>query len=233
MQACPPSTWYWLSKTARRNRTALSAAGVVAVAVALGTAATLWQASAARADRERANKAENDRIQADAVAAAKLKAQEDILIAERRQNALDRAIEAAFNGDLEKTRKAIIAAQQVGVDAHQVYWLNGLVHFQRGDHEAAIKEFHASLELKKTAAALGMLARAEMSAALSGSQGLEGFFRARAELNTVTPVSPEDYMCRGFAHPLANVPRSIADLNEAIRQRDTPIARAFGPLPSI
>src|SRR5215468_7439992 len=61
VEARPPSAWYRLRKAARRNRMALTVAGVVAATVVLGTGATLWQASVARADRLRAEKAEQDR----------------------------------------------------------------------------------------------------------------------------------------------------------------------------
>ena len=44
VQACPPSTWYRLSKYARRNRTALATAAVVAAALVAGTAVSTWQA---------------------------------------------------------------------------------------------------------------------------------------------------------------------------------------------
>src|SRR5262249_17774642 len=72
VEARPPSAWYRLRKAARRNRAALTVGGVVAAAVVLGTAATLWQASVAREHRAMAAKAEQDRIEADAIAAAEL-----------------------------------------------------------------------------------------------------------------------------------------------------------------
>jgi tetratricopeptide (TPR) repeat protein len=183
----------------------------------------VWQASLARADRQRAEKAENDWIEA----AARLKKEEDERLAERRQYALDRAIEAAFGGDLEKARKVILAAQKAGVEAHQVYWLNGLVHYQRGKYEEAIKEFEASLELKRTAAALGMLARARLAAILFTTENFEGVEKASAQLHSVTPVTPEDYMCRGLGTSSFNSAQSIADLDRAIELRDTPLAHAF------
>src|SRR6266545_4308887 len=42
--ACPPSTWYRFRKFARRNRTTLAMAAVVATALLLGIVATAWQA---------------------------------------------------------------------------------------------------------------------------------------------------------------------------------------------
>src|SRR5262249_18096971 len=130
VEARPPSATYRLQKFLRRNRAAVLTTAIVAVAVVLGAAISVWQVV-------RAQNAEAT------------------LVAERRQYALERATEAAFSGDLAKARKAIIAAQKAGVEAHQVYWLQGLVHFQRGKFSDARKEFEASLEIKRTAAAMG------------------------------------------------------------------------------
>jgi hypothetical protein len=96
-----------------------------------------------------------------------------------------------------------------------------VVHFQRGKIGDAIKEFETSLELKKTAAALGMLVRAYLAL-----PDLERHDKVRAELRTVPPVTPEDYMCRGFALTFDRA-QSIADLDKAIEMRDSPLARAF------
>src|SRR5262249_46023808 len=86
VEARPPSTWYRACKMTRRHRTALSVAGVVAAMLVLGTGVILWQA-----------KLHNEAIEY-----------------ERRQYALDRAIEAAFSSDLENARKAIVAAETAG-----------------------------------------------------------------------------------------------------------------------
>jgi serine/threonine protein kinase len=48
VQACPPSAWYRLSKTARRNRAALVTLALVASALVLGTAVSTRQAVRAR-----------------------------------------------------------------------------------------------------------------------------------------------------------------------------------------
>jgi tetratricopeptide (TPR) repeat protein len=197
-------------------------AGVVAAALVVGTAATLWQASIAAAEGERARLAEEDRLAQQARDQEAIRQRDAALLAERRQNALERATEAAFSGDLDKARKAIVAAQKAGVGADQVYWLQGVVHFQRGKFDDAIKEFEASLELKKTAAALGMLVRTYLAV-----PNFERHDMLRAELRTIKPVTPEDYMCRGFALTFDASAQTIADLDKAIELRDCPLARAF------
>ncbi len=44
VQACPPSAWYRFRKFSRRNKTGLTAAGLVLVALVLGTGISTWQA---------------------------------------------------------------------------------------------------------------------------------------------------------------------------------------------
>jgi serine/threonine protein kinase/Tfp pilus assembly protein PilF len=50
--ACPPSAWYRCRKFARRNKVALATAGVVAAALLIGTAVSVWQAVEANAARK-------------------------------------------------------------------------------------------------------------------------------------------------------------------------------------
>src|SRR5262249_34748482 len=70
VHACPPSAWYRLRKYARRNRTALATAAVVAATLVAGTAGSTWQAipgtgaerlGGARVGGERAAPAGGDR----------------------------------------------------------------------------------------------------------------------------------------------------------------------------
>jgi serine/threonine protein kinase/tetratricopeptide (TPR) repeat protein len=52
VHACPPSAWYRFRKVARRNTGALTTAAVVAAALVLGTAISIWQAIRATQARE-------------------------------------------------------------------------------------------------------------------------------------------------------------------------------------
>jgi tetratricopeptide (TPR) repeat protein len=53
VQACPPSAWYRITKSARRNRVALVTSTLVTSALLLGTAVSAWQAvRATRAERQ-------------------------------------------------------------------------------------------------------------------------------------------------------------------------------------
>jgi serine/threonine protein kinase/tetratricopeptide (TPR) repeat protein len=230
VEARPPSSWYRVCKMGRRNRTALTVAGVVAAVVVLGTTVSFWQASIARAERERAEIAEAKRLEDQAIADA-------ALIAERRQNALDRAIEAAFSGDLAKAHKTIVTAEAAGVAPDRVHWLHGLVHYQQGKLEEAIQEFESSIALKPSVAAYAMHAQALFDATLQSGNSLIRYYQsARIDLvNSMAPETAEDYLCRGFTlgtfkntHNLdVKRTQTLADIDKAIAMRDTPIARAF------
>src|SRR3989440_1351482 len=75
VQACPPSALYRFRKFARRNKAALLTAGLVTLALVLGTVVSTWQAvratraeSGALADRDRARSAEEQAKQDAAIA---------------------------------------------------------------------------------------------------------------------------------------------------------------------
>ncbi|HMF11597.1 MAG TPA: protein kinase [Gemmataceae bacterium] len=242
VEARPPSAWYRLRKATWRHRTALSVAGVVAAVVVLGAAATLWQASVARENRALAEKAEQDRIDAEVIAAAELQKQKEEQLAERRQEKLDRAIEAAFGSDLKKAHNAILAAEAAGVAPDRVHWLHGLVHFQQGRLEDAIKEFESSIDLKPSVAACAMHGQALFDASLYSGNGLVRYFQERKRdlLRSLKPETAEDYLFRGLTMGRFTETRvyekgdfksgqALDDIDKAIDMRPTEIARAFRP----
>jgi serine/threonine protein kinase len=218
VEARPPSAWYRFRKTIRRNRTALTVAGAVAAVVLVGTAAVVWQV------------VEKDRYDRDLA-----KAIED----ERRQYALDRAIEAAFSGDLERAHKAIVAAEKAGVAPDRAHWLHGLVHYQQGKIEDAIKEFQSSIVLKPSVAAAIMHGLALFDASLlSGDYGRYGRGVKRDLINSLKPETAEDYLFRGltmerfketrvYKEGLFKNGQALDDIDKAIEMRETPIARAI------
>jgi tetratricopeptide (TPR) repeat protein len=62
VDACPPSAWYRFGKYARRNRAALTTAGLVGLALVAGTVVSVWQAvRAAQAAGEALERAEESR----------------------------------------------------------------------------------------------------------------------------------------------------------------------------
>ena len=221
VEARPPSAWYRLRKAARRNRTALSVAGVVAAVLVLGTAVSLWQASLARAERDRARLAE-------AAREAEHQEHERELVAERRQYALDRAIEAAFSSEPAKAHKAIVEAEMIGVAPDRVHWLHGLVHHYQSQFEDALREYDASIALKPSVAAYASRQSAIFEAWLQTGKSLGGGFTTKEEwLDSMSPETAEDYLCRGYWTSGSVGPQTLPDLDKAIVMRDTPIARAI------
>jgi hypothetical protein len=175
-------------------------AGVVAAMLVLGTGVILWQA-------KRANEAMEN---------------------ERRQYALDRAIEAAFSGDLPKADKAIVAAEKAGVASDRVHWLQGMVHYQEDKFEYAIREFELSMALKPSVAAYAMHSRAVFATTLHSGNAFKLHPELTSlELSSMTPETAEDYLCRGFNTGFFARDQSLSDLDKAIAMRDTPIAHAF------
>src|SRR5262245_49833557 len=60
VQACPPSVWYRFGKFTRRNQRVLTAAGLIALILIIGTAVSVWQASAARRAEAHAHQREEE-----------------------------------------------------------------------------------------------------------------------------------------------------------------------------
>src|SRR5262249_45796626 len=63
----------------------------------------------------------------------------------------------------------------------------------------------------------------------SGNPFSADLLKVVSDLNAMTPVTPEDYMCRGYALSLGRPDQrqKLDDLDTAIAMRDSPIARAF------
>ena len=74
--ACPPSLWYRMIKTGRRNRALIGTAAIVVLSLVIGLAGTAWQAVTATQESNRAVAAENQAtINAERATAAEKEAQ--------------------------------------------------------------------------------------------------------------------------------------------------------------
>jgi serine/threonine protein kinase/tetratricopeptide (TPR) repeat protein len=107
VSACPPSAGYRFRKFARRNRFALSAAGVVSLSLVLGTAVSTWQAiqaTRARHDAEVARKKEA--TQRSAADRQRIEADEQRAEAERQRQRAEDARQVAV-ANLQKAREAV------------------------------------------------------------------------------------------------------------------------------
>src|SRR5262245_6910186 len=157
------------------------------------------------------------------------KRHDDELAAERRQRALGKAIEAAMSGEVERANKAIREAEVIGVERGQVCWLRGLVLYQRSEYGPAIEEFEQAVALMpESVAARALLARSYFNAQIHVGQGITSkSLDMIAEMRRLTPSTPEDYLCRGYALGFFEPGEAMADLDKAVELRDSPFARAF------
>jgi eukaryotic-like serine/threonine-protein kinase len=125
VEARPPSTWYRLSKLARRNRAMLTTASLMALALVVGTAVSVWQAlratTALNSQREsvielgKANV--QTRLELARAEKAEVKATHELfdsLVAQARANRLSRRIGQRFV-TLEILRKATGIARELKV----------------------------------------------------------------------------------------------------------------------
>jgi serine/threonine protein kinase len=222
VEARPPSATYRLRKLLQRNRPTVLSTAVVAIALCLGTVASFWQGLRASAERERARLAETTRV-------ADQKRHDDEMAALVQRQALDEAIAAAMSGELDKARKAIHGAELKGVSSGQVHWLQGLVHYQRGDFELAVEEFEQATKLMpESVAPVAMIVRCHAFAGFHNGMAFgPKFYGAYVRMLALRPSTPEDYLCRGYAAGLMERRQPINDVDKAIELRDSPVARAF------
>jgi tetratricopeptide (TPR) repeat protein len=139
--------------------------------------------------------------QASAAEVARLEAEQDQLAeklareAEKRQNAIDKALTAAMSGDLDAAEKAIVEAEQAGASIGQVEMLRGQIALHRGQTSHARMHLQKAVEqLPKSVAARGMLA---VAYAYDGDW--EQYGRMIQEMEQLTPTTPEDFLFKGYA----------------------------------
>jgi tetratricopeptide (TPR) repeat protein len=133
------------------------------------------------------------------------------------------AYQVASSGDLKRTDEAIKEIEALGASTGQVRLLRGVVAYFRQDIESAISELEQAVELLPESVA----ARALLSAAYADEGKLEkceGVIREMAELS---PSSPEDYLFRGWARENNEAGHGFTDLDEGLRQRNSPLGRAL------
>jgi tetratricopeptide (TPR) repeat protein len=193
----------------RRNKAAVAIIAIVAVALGtLGAAAALaYRQEQQRLTEERAH--------------------EQRLLAEKRQNALEKALMAAMNGDFVAAEKAIDQAELLGAAPGQARMLRGHVAFHGGDIETAISHLEQATKLLPegqggAVAARAMLARACMNSAAH----LSRFVELSRELDHFPPRTAEDFLFKGLLETTIFPERGLQTLDEGIRRHDSVVARA-------
>ena len=139
----------------------------------------------------------------------------------QRQQAIDTALVVALTGDLKATEGAIAHAEQVGVSAEWLDLLRGRVAFHRGEYSDAIQYLEAAARSNRpTVAAVALQATAQLAA---GSWENYETLLDRAE--ALTSSTAEDFLFRGEAEIYFDPAKAERSLTEAVRRRDTPLAR--------
>ena len=142
-------------------------------------------------------------------------------IAARRQQAIDAALVVALTGDLKATEHAIADAERADVSADWLHMLRGQVAFHRGEYSVAIEQLRSAASTRKpTVAATAMLATAHLAA---GSW--EDYETLIEEIESRTPITAEDFLFKGEAEVYFDPRKAVRSLDDAIRRRDTPLAR--------
>jgi tetratricopeptide (TPR) repeat protein len=189
--------WRWC----RRNPRTTAAAACVVAAVAAAVV-SVYQARVA--EHHRQNQAEQ-------------------LLAEKRQNALERALLLAMSGDFQGAERPIAEAELLGASTGQVRLLRGLIAYHRGETVEAIEHLEQALQLIPDSVAT----RAILAMAYYHSGRTVRLDEVLHELETMSASSPEDYLFKGQLDAMIYPGRSVAsqNLDEAVRRRDSVVAR--------
>jgi serine/threonine protein kinase len=149
--------------------------------------------------------------------------QEEQLLAEKRQNALEKALLVAMSGDLDEAEKAIREAERLGASTGQVRMLRGQVALHRGRSDEAIEHLEQAVVLMPDSVA----ARAMLGMACYNVGRHEHLDQLMAEVEQRTCVTPEDYLFKGYLEGWVEPVHSLAILDEAVRRSPSVIARAM------
>ncbi len=132
-----------------------------------------------------------------------------------REQAMDRALTAAMSGDLAVATEQITQAETHGATTAWVLMLAGQVDLFKGKTADAVENLLAAVEQDPgSVAAQSMLAYAY----LWDGEYTE-YTKRVAALDTLSPVTTEDYLFQGRAIGLFSPEQGIVSMNKAIEQR--------------
>jgi len=141
---------------------------------------------------------------------------------EKRQHAIERAMLIAMSADLDGADQAIGEAEILGASHGSIRMIRGLLALHRGDSRQAIMHLERAVELLPgSVAAYSLLATAYWAE----GQGDRSEIIFMNHIEKLTAVTPEDYLFKGQVESLMDPPRGLKTLDEAIRRRDSCIAR--------
>jgi hypothetical protein len=141
--------------------------------------------------------------------------------AERRQQAIDKALVAAMGGEFESAQAATREAELLGAHPGWVRMLHGQIKLHRGEPREAINDLRQAVELMPDSIA----ARAMLVWAHFFSGGGEGVMHEEAEaLQRLQPVTPEDFLFKGQVESMGDPARALRTLDEAVARRRSGVA---------
>jgi tetratricopeptide (TPR) repeat protein len=171
----------------------------------------------------RAHRAEEQRLIEREQAEIRLHDEQDRARARLLEEKNRNAYQIATTGDLKRTDKAIKEIEALGASTGQVRLLRGTVAYYRNDAEAAISELEQAVQLLPESVA----ARALLAMSYTDYGQFQRFEQLIMEMEHLTPSSPEDYLFKGYARQMNEPGLGLADLDEGIRRRDSPLGRAL------
>jgi tetratricopeptide (TPR) repeat protein len=140
--------------------------------------------------------------------------------AERRQAAIEKAIVEAMSGNFDAAEEATRQAERLGASPGWVRLLHGRVALHRGDVPEAIEHLQQAVRLMPDSVA----AHAMLVAARYHTGDFELAMEALEKVERLEPVTPEDFIFKGYAESFEDPPRGLATLDEAVRRRKSPLA---------
>jgi tetratricopeptide (TPR) repeat protein len=222
--------WMW---ACRRPAQALAAALAVLLLLAVFINERANQRHLAdtveRERRERELTEEKAKAERDRLAAEKARHDEELKRlaaekareAEKRQNAIDKALTAAMGADLEAADKAIAEAERAGASPGQVRMLRGQIALHRGQSRKAMEHLEQAVQLlPESVAARGMLA-----AAYASDGHWERYDKTIRKMEQLTPSTPEDFLFKGYAEANLDPKLGLQTIKQAFDRRpNMPIA---------
>jgi tRNA A-37 threonylcarbamoyl transferase component Bud32 len=135
--------------------------------------------------------------------------------AEKRQNALDRALTGAMEGNLEAAEQAIAEAERAGSSTGHVRMVRGQIALHRGQSREAMGHLEQAVRLlPESVAASGMLA-----AAYASDGHWEWYDKTIRDMKKLTPSTPEDFLFMGCAEAWFDPKLGLQTIKQAFDRR--------------
>jgi serine/threonine protein kinase len=142
---------------------------------------------------------------------------------EKLQNAVEKAQLAAMSGDLEGAEEGIRQAEQLGATTGQMFMLRGQIALHRRDVNRAVEALEKAVTLTPDSVA----AHALLALAYWYSFQWKSYAIHLDHAERLTPITAEDHLFKGRAQAYVDPERGLSSMDEAVRRRDSPMARLF------